>query len=246
MIDNKNFFDKLAKNYDQMIDFKKSIKNKSENIKKFVLLDYKNALDLGCGSGADSIALAKLGLAVDSVDQSSEMINAAKENAKNYNTNISFYNSSITDEKPFSDLRQYDIIVSLGNTLSNINGEELNELIKKLTDILANNGRMVFQIINYATLPKAGEYILNKKETEAISITRKYILNKDDIDFVIERKNKKDGNSSIIKTKLFPHTKNHFVKVAEVNNLQARFFGSLSMENYSEQRSKDLIVLLEN
>ena len=246
MISNKDFFNHLAADYDGMINFESSVKNKIERFKNFIMPEYKHALDLGCGSGADSIALSELGLSVDAVDQSIEMIKRAEENAKNYNANINFYTSGITEKITFSNFKNYDIIVSLGNTLANITGKELKKLIKKLTGRLVNNGRMVFQIINYAALPKVGEYILNKKETDAISITRKYFLNKEDIDFVIERKNKKEANNSVIKTKLFPHSKNQFIKIAQDNNLGVRFFGSLSMENYSEQKSKDLIVLLEN
>lgn len=246
MISNKDFFNHLAADYDGMINFEKSVKNKIEHLKKFIIPDYKHALDLGCGSGSDSIALSELGLSVDAVDQSIEMIKRAEENAKIYNTSINFYSSSITEETTFSNFKNYNIIVSLGNTLANITGKDLADLIKNLTKILANKGRLVFQLVNYAAIPKSGEFILNKKETDKTLITRKYYLNKEDIDFVIERKNRKFGNKSVIKTILFPHTKKHFVKIAEDNNLEVRFFGSLSMENYSDQSSKDLVVLLQN
>jgi SAM-dependent methyltransferase len=245
MISNKEFFDHLAADYNGMINFENSLNNKISCLKRFVKPSYKYALDLGCGSGADSIALAKLGLSVDAIDQSFEMIKAAEENSKKYNTKINFYTSSITKEIIFSNIKNYDIIVSLGNTLANINGKELAELINRLRSLIAKKSKMVFQLVNYAAIPKVGEYILNKKETDKKLITRKYFINKDDIEFVIVRKNKKGGNESVIKTALFTHNKSHFVKIAEENNFKVRFFGSLSMEDYSEQKSKDLVVLLE-
>ena len=53
-----------------MINFENSLKNKTDSLKKLIQLNYKYALDLGCGSGTDSIALSELGLSVVAVDQS--------------------------------------------------------------------------------------------------------------------------------------------------------------------------------
>ena len=58
-----------------MINFENSLKNKTDSLKKLIQLNYKYALDLGCGSGADSIAFSELGLSVVAVDQSNSTPN---------------------------------------------------------------------------------------------------------------------------------------------------------------------------
>ena len=52
-----------------------------ELISEFANLNTKTALDVGCGSGILSIALAKLGISVDSCDTDEQAVQATKENA---------------------------------------------------------------------------------------------------------------------------------------------------------------------
>ncbi|PIQ08494.1 MAG: hypothetical protein COW71_11410, partial [Ignavibacteriales bacterium CG18_big_fil_WC_8_21_14_2_50_31_20] len=63
-ISNKNFYNDVSEYYDNMINFKQSLENKTANLKGFLSPEIKNAADIGCGSGIDSIALASLGLEV--------------------------------------------------------------------------------------------------------------------------------------------------------------------------------------
>ena len=74
MTSNSQFFDELSDDYDVMINFENALKNKTFFFKNFLLTNYKTALDLGCGTAADSIALSKLGLQVDAIDHSKGML----------------------------------------------------------------------------------------------------------------------------------------------------------------------------
>ena len=90
-----NFFNLIASDYDEMVSFAQSVKKKKEAFTSIIKSSMKTAADLGCGTGADSIALASLGLKVTGFDPSSEMIRVANENAKKEKLDIAFHISSI-------------------------------------------------------------------------------------------------------------------------------------------------------
>lgn len=239
-MDNAKFFNILSSSYDLMINFENSLKNKTENLKKFFEPNYKTALDLGCGTGVDSIALSRLGLNVTAVDHSEEMIKLATINAKNKNAKIKF---TAVDLLKFDFNISYDIIVSLGNTLSNIDTKKLNGIIKNASKNLNPNGKILIQIINYSVIPKGKDYVLNNFENENIIIVRKYSFKDDKMFFIIELTDKERQTSEEIITKIHPHSIEDFKKAADQNNLKIKIYSSLS-KNIFKQDSKDLVISL--
>ena len=147
-ITNKEFFNQLALEYDQMISFDKAVMSKKKALSKFINPRMQFAADLGCGSGVDSIALSSLGLKVTAFDPSSEMIKAAKENARGEGLKINFNNYSI-DSIPKSFNDKFDFAISLGNTFANIKKEKFKKSIFRCFDMLKGNGVLLIQILNY-------------------------------------------------------------------------------------------------
>ena len=56
------FYDELASEYDEMISFETAIDKKKILLQTFINQNSKNAADIGCGSGVDSIALSLSGI----------------------------------------------------------------------------------------------------------------------------------------------------------------------------------------
>jgi glycine/sarcosine N-methyltransferase len=241
-MDNSNFYDTLSSDYDDMINFENSLKNKMVSLKNFISPIYKTALDLGCGTGTDSIALSKLGLTVDAVDHSKGMLEQALINSKRFETQINFTQSGLTEFT--SENKSYDIIISLGNTIANINSTDLKSLSEKLYGYLNSNGIIVIQIINYANLPKSGAYILNEYDDESKSIIRKYEMHTNEIDFIIETLDKRTNQEKKIITKLYPHSENDFRQISKENGYNIELFGNLKKEEYFEEKSQNLVVVL--
>ena len=239
---NSQFFDELSDDYDLMINFESALKNKISFLKNFLANNYKTALDLGCGTGADSIALSKLGLQVDAVDHSSGMLLQAIKNEKKFDANINFIESGLTAFN--SKDKNYDFIVSLGNTIANINVLELRILMSTIFCMLNNGGSALFQIVNYAKLPKSGNHILNVFENDEVSIIRKYNINNNDFDFIIDKIDKKNQEKSQIVTKLFPHSENDFNKMAKEIDFNIVLYGNLKKHTFNPDESPNLVVVL--
>lgn len=239
---NSQFFDELSDDYDLMINFESALKKKISFIKNFLASNYKTALDLGCGTGADAIAMSKLGLQVDAVDHSSGMLQQAIKNAKNFDCDINFIESGLTAYNPKN--KNYDFIVSLGNTIANINISQLRVLMTTIFSMLNNGGSSLLQIVNYAKLPESGNHILNVFENDEVSIIRKYSINYNDIDFIIDKIDKKNQQKSQIITKLYPHSENDFNKMAKEIGFNIDLYGNLKKHTFNSNESPNLVVVL--
>jgi 2-polyprenyl-3-methyl-5-hydroxy-6-metoxy-1,4-benzoquinol methylase len=225
-----------------MINFENSLKNKMESLKSFISPNYKTALDLGCGTGTDSITLFKIGFSVDAVDHSEGMLETATQNAAKHQSKINFIHSGLGELN--LENKSYDFIVSLGNTIANIDNDELNKLLANLNEHLNESGTILIQLINYAKLPMNGEYILNKFKNENISIIRKYDIHSRFINFIIHKTDNSTDKETEIVTKLFPHSVNYFKSYAKENGFKIKLYGSLKKELFIEDTSKNLVIVL--
>lgn len=243
MLNNSEFFNQLSDDYDAMIDFENSLKNKTSALSKFIKTNDKYALDLGCGTGADAIALSNLGLKVDAIDHSERMLELAVKNSNKFETKINFIHSSLTNF--IIKNKKYDLIVSLGNTIANLNSVDLEILIKKLYDHLNKDGKIVIQMINYAKLPTTGNYILNTFENDSVSIIRKYNIYPDSIDFIIDKINKGNNKESQIITKLYPHSEDDFKQLANELGFSLELYGNLNKTPFVAKESPNLVAVFK-
>ena len=132
---NNDFYDYLSAEYDSMLNFSKLVDTRTEVLKKFIKSGYKNSIDIGCGTGADSIALRKNGVKVTGYDTSLKMIQKAKLNTKERNLKIRFSNSPVQNLGHLHNLK-YDFVVSLGNAVSNIDPGTLNKIFNRVYKLL--------------------------------------------------------------------------------------------------------------
>lgn len=139
------FYEELSKYYDIVFPL-------GQMQLKFMLRRIKakgNVLDLASGTGNYSIALAKEGYKVAAVDLDEDMVKHVETKNKVEGTSVTPH---VLDMKSIDEFGEstYDGIVCIGNSLVHLNsGEEIKELLKKMYNLLRNNGAAILQIVNY-------------------------------------------------------------------------------------------------
>ncbi len=243
---NKDFYNDVSEYYDEMIDFKKALDNKTKNLKEFVKLNVKTAADIGCGSGIDSIALASHGLDVCGFDSSMMMIEKAEENAEKENRVASFYNFSV-QSIPCSFNSNFDFVCSLGNTVANIPPEDIAVTIKRFGELLNQKGKLLFHILNYEKIVRENERIVNISKSEKDQIIRFYDFEKEHINFNILRfKLDNSKERKLISTKVYPHSLELFMNLIEQNNFaKVEVFQDLKKTPFNSETSNDIYFFAE-
>lgn len=151
----------LARHYTWMFGgFSAAVKNFMQYFseRKIKFLPNKLCVDLGCGSGFQSVALAKMGFEVKAIDFSEVLLEELAKRKENLN--IETINDDILNfpahlnEKPA-------LIICMGDTLTHLNAkEDVSEIIKKVPENLAEGGKF---IISYRDLSQplsgAGRFI---------------------------------------------------------------------------------------
>lgn len=243
---NEEFYNSIAESYSDMVSLEKQIKSKISFFKQFINDKIKTAVDLGSGSGADSIALAKLGLKVTAFEPSTEMVKQAKENFNEQNVQVDIYNNKIADiNKSFHN--SFDLVVSLGNTFANINNEEIEQSVVKVLALLKSEGKAIIQLLNYEKILKEKERIINISESGEMQFIRFYDFIGDSVFFnILSFRKDNFQERQLITTEMFPYTKSFLEKLFNKNNFsKIEFFGDMKFNQFNEKSSKDLIIILE-
>lgn len=241
--ENNKFFDHAAEYYDLMIPFDKAVERKEKILETIISPGMKEAADLGCGTGTDSIALAKLGLNVSAFEPSAEMIKKAKINTEKLNVDIEFSISSIADI-PRKMNRRFDLVISFGNTLANINKNSLQISLNRCSELLRIGGTLLIQVLNYHKILTEKNRIVNITEADGNLFIRFYDFEDDGIVFNILKINKtKLSDYSIISTRIYPHRKEDFEYLLSGLKFQSiEFHSGFDFNPFTELSSKDLVI----
>jgi SAM-dependent methyltransferase len=226
-----------------MLDFDKLVNVRTDVLKKFIRNGYKNAIDIGCGTGADSIALARNGLKVTGYDTSKKMLQKARLNSKQKNLRIRYFNSPVQNIDAHNHSK-FDIVVSLGNAIANISPAVLNKIIRKVYKLLKPGGSFVFQILNYDSVRKADKRIVNITRGKGNMFIRFYDFEMNKLIFNILRVNESSLKEyDLITTELFEY------KVKDLKTIlnkagfkKINYYSDLNKSKFLQKTSKDLIV----
>lgn len=129
-------------------------------IQKHATLKNQQTLDMGCGGGILTEALAKAGALTTGVDLSESAIQVAKQHASQQNLNINYLHCAIED---LDSSLKFDVITCL-EMLEHVPDPET--LLNKLCQHLKPNGKLFISTINrtakaYLYTIVGAEYLLN-------------------------------------------------------------------------------------
>lgn len=137
------FYKELSKVYDIVFP-------RDETTLKFLCKNLKGnskVLDLACGTGTYSAALAQKGHRVDGIDLGEEMIAQAKGKGGLF---ADFVVGDMTKAREVFTGKKYDFIFCIGNSIVHLkNKEKIETLIQDSYDMLIDEGALVIQIVNF-------------------------------------------------------------------------------------------------
>ncbi len=134
---------------------------------------FAGALDVGTGTGAYALALARCGVRTTGVDLSPKMIEQAREHAAQLHIQARFVVGSMT-ELPLPSASA-DLLVCLGNTLPHLTDEDaLVQAFQEFSRVLVDGGHAVLQLLNYERILSRRERIVSVDRSSGAEFVRFY------------------------------------------------------------------------
>jgi len=237
-----SFYDEISDFYEKMIDFEKNLDLRVKAYQK-IFPEKGKAVDLGCGVGLDSLALAMNGHKVTAFDISPKMIAETKQNAIKYNVDITTYVHSFqTTPKKFN--QKFNSVISVGNTIAHVNSKQLNAAINKMYNMLLPGGKIFLHILNYQLIKKENKRINNIANRDGKIIIRFYDFRKDDLDFnILSFPQDSPKEFQLVTTKHYPHTTSEiksYLKGVGFNKI--KFMKNFAGDKFNACDSKDIFI----
>jgi len=150
-------FDDISIAYDNTIDWESRLKREMPFILSFIEnVESPRVLDIACGSGRHSIALASNEAEVIGVDYSKSMIQAAESHAASADVTPKFIVADMESIKTVVE-GPFDQIICLGNSLALANDIDiLKQVVKDVFHLLKDGGSFVAQVLNFEEIHWTG------------------------------------------------------------------------------------------
>lgn len=142
----------LAKHYSWMFgDYNQQVE---ENINWFeehgiYSNSNQNAIDFGCGSGFQAIALSSLGFSVTAVDFNQYLLDELKNHDENGTVEI--IQSDLLNSENYSHKAPFDLAVCMGDTLPHLSSvEAVSEFFRIAYELLEPDGNLILSFRDYS------------------------------------------------------------------------------------------------
>ena len=173
--DTVDFYQGLAEHYDSMTRFAERLQSETERLAIWrQKLACHSVVDVGCGTGLHSIALAKLGLQVTAIDPELAMLKVAAENAATYGVTLRLLAGTMQNLHRHLTAKQ-DALFCLGNTLPHLlTDRSLYAGLRSAHKVLRPGGALVIQLLNYQRILAQQERIVQINRTDETEWIRFY------------------------------------------------------------------------
>ena len=147
----KQWYEQLFENYSEKYDdesFTKGTVGECDFIEKEIdHIKSKRILDIGCGTGRHSIALAKRGYAVTGIDLSNSLLARAKEKAVEEGQEVNF---QMADARNLNFNQEFDLVIMIcEGAFPLMETDEMNfQILQNAAKSLKSKGKLIFTTLN--------------------------------------------------------------------------------------------------
>lgn len=164
-------FNNYSENYDALERSKSNVTDQENKLIHRIFQRKKvvSVYDASCGTGAQTIFLAKKGYKIKGADLSQKMLEIARK--KSHNFSIEYIQRDMRD--PIKG--KYDAILSIYNSIGHLSKIEFKKVVKNSYNSLERNGIFIFDIFNLAFMREkfiAHEFIDVSREVDNIKYVR--------------------------------------------------------------------------
>jgi len=259
---NREMYDDFSQDYDRFVNWQTRLPYEIPFIQQYLKEAEKGLnrrariLDVACGSGMHTIALAKMGYAASGIDLSPKMIEKAAENAKDAGVTANFKVSSfgnLSSDLGGEEEFPYDVILCLGNALPHLLSTELIQTtLWDMANSLNTGGFLIFQNRNFDSVLQLKErWITPQSRREGPKewvFMRFYDFDHDGlITFNIirlTREGEGDWQQRISSTRLYPLKCDVLTGLLEDSGFwKINCFGAMSAEKFMPSSSENLVLV---
>lgn len=148
-------YESFAGRFDLLMDWGRRRFREEPFFRQLIARGLRTFLDCHCGTGFHCAMLTELGCSVEGVDVSPHMLEAASRNLRARDLDVSLH---LCDVKAMQPDRQFDCVLSMGNSLPHEFGDEnLLLSLRRMYDALRPGGMCVVHIENYDRLYADGD-----------------------------------------------------------------------------------------
>jgi len=236
--DASDFYNDISENYDEMFNFRNDLASANAVVTKLKeQFHFEKALDIGCGTGSFTLALAQNGVKATGMDLSASMIEEAKKNSLAHDLDIDFVNSGMTDMLANID-NKFDLIMCMGNTLPHLlSKKDLFSMLNACRELLNPGGHLILNLLDYDKILAKQERIVGITRSEKHEFIRFYDFEKPYVNFNLLEINWQETPPShkIASTRLYPYTSAELESALKEN-------GFINFKKDNPENSKSIFI----
>jgi SAM-dependent methyltransferase len=217
-------------------------------------------LDLGCGIGHHLSLFAQWGYKGLGIDFSETSVEIASKKAKEDKLEhlLEYIFADMRDLHNTIEDRKFDLIICIGNSFALFPLEERLSIVEQAITALRPGGKIILQVVNYLKHAEDTEWIINpsvfRNDNRLLSFFVRILEwtddKKDKVNMYVQRLHQDENNpkefiQSQKETEFFVLRKSDFESLKEREGIQFKYLGNYSENEYDEEKSNDLIVVIE-